>query len=297
VIPPSQTFLGAVLEQVECTASQETATNFLVPAVLDVLSYPPGNLDFDETLAQFLGSFQWFAKCPERHALFLAGDNSHIPSPCRGSPVFMPSCRRSSNALPLCYFPDAPVTGLVPIDEAPFEVSFQGTIETGHGVRARMARALQACQSRRVCCRVTDGYFHMAYGPDRQRVLRAEYDELIARSQFVFCPRGDGLSSRRFFETLSHGRLPILVADEAALPLEAEIPYDDFVVRVPERQVERWEVYLDAFLATHSDLGYCSSLARNAHALWFTTAAIRNLVERSLSGWRPMAPAPRQRSQ
>jgi hypothetical protein len=91
------------------------------------------------------------------------------------------------------------------------------------------------------------------------------------------------LTSLRFFETLAFGRIPILVADQAALPLEEVIPYDEFVVRVPERQIESWEYYLDAFLTAHPDLEICSSLARNAYLLWFTVPSLDRLVERSLA--------------
>jgi hypothetical protein len=281
-IPASQSFLYQLLEQFKRTNYPNDASYFLVPAVVDVPFHAPLSAEFEAACARFAACFPFFARVPERHVFFLLGDNRFVPAAFGRSVVFMPSCPRSARALPLCYFAEPAATEPVPISQAPFDVTFQGTIRTGGGLRARVVATLRHCRTKSVCCRLTDGYFHMTYNWAQQQVLRDEYTGLLASSRFVFCPRGDGLTSLRFFETLAFGRIPILVADEAALPLESDIPYDEFVVRVPERQVENWEVYLDAFLAAHTDLEYCSSLARNAFVLWFSHSALNRLVERSL---------------
>ncbi len=70
-------------------------------------------------------------------------------------------------------------------------------------------------------------------------VARRDYVENITNSDFVLCPKGDGNYSLRFFETLSLGRIPILIDTESILPFEDEIPYDTFIVRVPYAQIHK----------------------------------------------------------
>jgi hypothetical protein len=286
VIPARDTFVSGLLERLERTDDADGASCFLIPAVIDISCYDPQIAELEKPFARFMDCYPFFHERPDRHVVFLLGDNMFVPKVLRDTIVFMPSCARGSPALPLCYFAEPPTTLPRAISDADFDVSFQGTINTGPSVRTRMAVALGACRGKSVCCRITSGYFLLTYDREQQRALRAEYLDLIARSRFVFCPRGDGLNSLRFFETLAWGRLPLLVGDNAALPLESEISYDDFVIRIPENQVENWEEYLDAFLATHPDLEYCSSLARNAFEHWFTVAALRRFVESSLGGRR-----------
>jgi hypothetical protein len=281
-IPSAGSFLAPLIEKLERTENPDEASYYLIPSVVDVPFHEPLTAEFEAGCAHFAELFPFLASVPERHVVFLLGDNTFVPAGFGQSIVFMPSCPRIARALPLCYFAEPPATEPGPITGAEFDVSFQGTINTGAGIRSRVAAALGRCRTKSVCCRLTDGYFHMTYDLARQQALRDEYVGLIARSRFVFCPRGDGLTSLRFFETLAFGRIPILLADQAALPLESDIPYDEFVVRVPERDVENWEVYLDAFLSAHPDLELCSSLARNAYLLWFTLPSLGRLVERSL---------------
>lgn len=67
--------------------------------------------------------------------------------------------------------------------------------------------------------------------------LRQEYVENIINSDFILAPKGDGNFSLRFYETLSAGRIPILIDTDCVLPLEGEINYDEVMVRVPYRQI------------------------------------------------------------
>lgn len=49
-------------------------------------------------------------------------------------------------------------------------------------------------------------------------LLRTFYEESIMNSDFVFCPRGDGNQSQRFYETLSVGRVPIVPDSDIKFP-------------------------------------------------------------------------------
>ena len=130
--------------------------------------------------------------------------------------------------------------------------------------------------------RITDGYFHTTYDDPTQREMTEQYWRLMDRCKFILCPRGSGLNSARFFEALALGRLPILVGDDTALPLEERIPYRRFVVRVPEPDIEHWRGYLHAFLERNSNLADCSALAQQAYRCWFRVDSIRQFVETSL---------------
>ncbi len=76
---------------------------------------------------------------------------------------------------------------------------------------------------------------------------RREFIDSIVESDFVLAPKGDGNYSNRFLETLSLGRIPILIDTDSVLPREDEIDYDDIVVRVPMKEVHRTADYVRAF--------------------------------------------------
>lgn len=67
---------------------------------------------------------------------------------------------------------------------------------------------------------------------------RAEYIENIINSDFALAPKGDGNYSRRFYEILSHGRIPVLIDTECVLPLESDISYEDIIIRIPYTELE-----------------------------------------------------------
>jgi len=64
---------------------------------------------------------------------------------------------------------------------------------------------------------------------------RAEYERTIARSKFVLCPRGHSPSSFRLYETLSAGRVPVVISDGWLPP--PRIDWEACAVRVRERDV------------------------------------------------------------
>src|SRR3989344_1856249 len=68
-------------------------------------------------------------------------------------------------------------------------------------------------------------------------VARHEYLENIRNSDFVLSPKGDGNYSIRFYETLALGRIPILIDTDNVLPLEDEIDYEKFIIRVDYRNI------------------------------------------------------------
>jgi hypothetical protein len=73
-------------------------------------------------------------------------------------------------------------------------------------------------------------------GLDPEKV-REEYISNMKESDFTLSPRGDGNYSLRFYETLSMGRIPILIDTDVVLPLEDKINYDDIVIRVDYKDI------------------------------------------------------------
>lgn len=69
--------------------------------------------------------------------------------------------------------------------------------------------------------------------------LRQEYVANIINSDFTLAPKGDGNFSLRFYETLSAGRIPILIDTDCVLPLEGEINYDEVIIRVPYQNINQ----------------------------------------------------------
>lgn len=67
-----------------------------------------------------------------------------------------------------------------------------------------------------------------------KRLDYSTFVDVISKSKYTFCPRGQGLSSYRFFESMFYGSVPVLLADDVILPYCDVLNYDDFIIRVPE---------------------------------------------------------------
>ncbi len=63
---------------------------------------------------------------------------------------------------------------------------------------------------------------------------RREFVDNILGSDYVLCARGWANCSIRFYETLSLGRIPVLIDTDCVLPYEFAIDWDKYCVRVKE---------------------------------------------------------------
>ncbi len=84
-------------------------------------------------------------------------------------------------------------------------------------------------------------------------VARREYIENIANSDFVLMVKGDGNCSMRFYEALSLGRIPLFVDTDCVLPIEDELCYGDFMVKVDYRDIWRIDSIIADYYAKLSE--------------------------------------------
>lgn len=221
---------------------------------------------------------QYFEEQKSRHIFFQTGDNCETLAPLHRSIVFKESLYVDSRSLPLPYTSSLdPSMNRTKIDDCPILVSFQGSITTYPPLRSKIEKSLR---------RIPGSFFldtgNFFYDKDRDdRSIIAEiYAHTIDQSKFVLCPRGAGVNSIRFFETLAYGRIPIMISGRVKLPLPRSIKYRDFVIRIPEAEIEKTKEYIYEFLAKN-DLSAASEKSRQAHAIFadmprFLEASIRS---------------------
>lgn len=194
--------------------------------------------------------------------IYLFGDYDGLPEKLADKTVIKQSSHKRDSSI-ACYYDTFNNYVPKPITECKLMASFQGSLAT-HPIRKKIYDAIQPF-----------GSFHYESTPfwatvpilDRLR-LRQEYLDNMNNSQFVLCPRGVGLNSIRFFESLRMGRIPVLFADDTKLPLERLINYDNLIVRVPENAILEARDYVGRWLETH-DLVTASNRAMDISLNYF----------------------------
>ena len=108
-----------------------------------------------------------------------------------------------------------------------------------------------------------------AYGP------AGDYVPLMSRSRFTLCPAGFGRWSFRLVQAILTGSLPVLLADGYVLPFAHRIPWDSFLVRVPERDVAA----VPDMLRAMPEEEYCTRVeAMRAARPMFTESGVLDLI-------------------
>ena len=80
-------------------------------------------------------------------------------------------------------------------------------------------------------------------GDPHSPVLRKEYIDNLQACDFVLCARGAGNFSYRLYETLSVGRIPIIVDTDISLPCDDVIDWNNFIITTPQtinEDIEKW---------------------------------------------------------
>lgn len=118
---------------------------------------------------------------------------------------------------------------------------------------------------------------------------REEYIRSIQHAHFTLTPRGDGNYSLRFYETLSLGRIPVLIDTDTPLPCEAEIDYDACVVRVPWHDVDRVGDYIVRFYESHSSTQFIEA-QKYARKIFESYLYMPRFLEHLFSNMLPKRP-------
>lgn len=80
-----------------------------------------------------------------------------------------------------------------------------------------------------------------------------DYEKLIKESRYVLCPRGDGNQSLRFYETLSAGRVPVIIDSHMRFPFQEFIDYSKFTITLKMKDsVKTWDKIINEFENEHS---------------------------------------------
>jgi Flp pilus assembly protein TadD len=85
------------------------------------------------------------------------------------------------------------------------------------------------------------------------------------------------MNSIRFFETLSAGRIAVLISDNGLLPFEQLIPYDRFVIRIAEQDVNHAPDLIANWISQKSDEDLIQR-CREARKAWETLLAPERII-------------------
>lgn len=145
-----------------------------------------------------------------------------------------------------------------PLTDARYLFGFSGNVTAP--VRARLFTELRpAADAGLGLLRQTDSLFTRIYDPGADGE-RARFADDLRQCRFILCPRGNGLSSIRLFETMEAARVPVIISDALVLP--QCVNWADCALVVPEAEIAR----LPELLAARAD--DWSRLAANARREW-----------------------------
>lgn len=80
--------------------------------------------------------------------------------------------------------------------------------------------------------------FFEATTPEEKMKTRMDYVDNMVNSDYIFCCRGSGNYSNRFYEVLSCGRIPIFLDTDCKLPLDNLIDWKKYCVWIEEKDAD-----------------------------------------------------------
>jgi hypothetical protein len=245
----------------------------------------------EDALATAVAGLPGFRRSPERYVFLQLGDLISVFEPFAGSVVLKVSPHRATpRCIALPYYLedfDRPPTRAAartarPIAECTSDFGFRGD-SSYTTVRRAIPAAVAALERCGYRCSFTQVGYH-----DRQEADHIAYLALLDETRFILCPRGMAVNSRRFYETLAFGRIPVLVADDARLPLDWILDWDACAVRVPEAQFEHIADYVESFLG-RTTLAKASAHARQIYDDYLTLDQVGRLIRLSLARLKAVA--------
>jgi hypothetical protein len=94
-----------------------------------------------------------------------------------------------------------------------------------------------------------------------------EFYQNMAETDYTLCVRGGGNFSKRFYETLAMGRIPVLVDTDCLLPFKSVLNWEDYVVRVPQEELETLPEAVAGHFASLGPSGLAEQ-KRRCRTLW-----------------------------
>ena len=114
----------------------------------------------------------------------------------------------------------------------------------------------------------------------------SQYLERMMASTFCLAPRGDTASSRRVYEAIATGCIPVIIADDLALPFAKRLKYDEFSVRITERYALKEPMqmlqHLRAMPAAKVRRMQAKILEARVHFIWHTDPSRPSAVDQIL---------------
>lgn len=254
--------VGPGLSPDPCMYEDECWKVRAVPAGGRIFFYVDG--PYGEPTAAIESNLDWSgfaAMLPD--PLFVLGDWAGVPEAFRGRPVFKHSASVANSALPFFYHVRI-AKSPKPITDCKYRSSFVGAYT--HPIRERLMESFAHISGDVLIAPNLRPWWE--YPAEGREGLRRMFLDVLDETAFPICPRGKGLTSIRFFEALRMGRIPVLVADEIALPLPRLVDWEKICVRVPEGDVGLVGEYLDRWQAGH-DLAAASAEARRVSLEYF----------------------------
>lgn len=97
-----------------------------------------------------------------------------------------------------------------------------------------------------------------------KKIARKEFVENIQNSLFVLCMRGAGNFSYRLYETLSCGRIPIIINSNLKLPLQKYLNWNEFSIIIEKEEIRFLDLVIEEFLKNKDIIELC----KNNQKIW-----------------------------
>jgi hypothetical protein len=114
------------------------------------------------------------------------------------------------------------------------KISFCGSV-ISHNSRPKLLKTLQ--ENGDIICDFIMNNSNCCGSIDKQIDIKVKiFNENLKKSEFTFCPRGNGNFSLRFYEALLTGRIPVVIKTDNELPFEKYIDWKEICVVVENEE-------------------------------------------------------------
>ncbi len=264
------------LDGIEITENHAWADVFVCPGNIRIFEGTPGTGKLD---IHKLNRLPYFRGNESRHAFFDCSDNFKAAV---NLPIMFIRCDvrtwmlpHDVNTLPTPW-PVEDYSDCIDVPDGGFksDVSFHGWLSSD--TRRKSAAACIAnpevrCDS----ASYPDFFGYLVKGTPEYERRRAAFKDSMRRSRCCLCPESiEGVLPYRFFESMSAGRVPLLVGSDYVLPFADEIDYSVFTLFCERDEAQNADKVAVKFCGQHNDkeITEMGQLARAAWVKWLDTS-------------------------